>query len=59
MTRKPKTRWIVLKDPPPPKCGAQPGPRSTARCEYPPNHDGPHLGRTRGGYWRGWPEDKR
>jgi len=35
-------------------CGAQPSPRSTARCEMPPGHEGGHGGRTRRGYWKFW-----
>lgn len=45
-----------------PRCGAQPSPRSTARCEDTPRHwgrdnalSGTHKGRTRGGYWKFWP----
>lgn len=44
-----------------PKCGARPSPRSTARCEMPPEHwrkatlmADIHSGRTRGGYWKFW-----
>jgi hypothetical protein len=43
-------------------CGAQPSPRSTARCEDNPRHwerdtpaAGTHSGRTAGGYWKFWP----
>jgi hypothetical protein len=45
-------------------CRAQPGPRSTARCEMPLGHryegirGGFHAGRTRRGYWKFWPDDE-
>lgn len=38
----------------PERCDAQPSKRSTAKCEMPSGHEGDHIGRTRGGYWKGW-----
>ena len=44
------------------RCGAQPSPRSTVRCEDKPEHwkhgnvlSETHKGRTRRGYWKFWP----
>jgi hypothetical protein len=54
--RAPKNLRFVLAGPPPERCGAQPSPRSTARCERPPRHEECHTGRTRGGYWKSWGE---
>jgi hypothetical protein len=35
-------------------CGAQPSKASTARCENPKGHAGPHSGQTPGGRWKHW-----
>lgn len=53
------TPWQMVPFNPPERCGAQPSKRSTARCEMPPGHEGWHTGRTRGGYWKGWPNAEK
>lgn len=41
-------------DVPMPICGARRGKKGIIPCEYPPGHDGEHIGRNMRGWWYLW-----